>query len=50
MLCFYYYSDRVVASFVHQMQYEYYDGNISVSIEGIALEKFSATTQPHLNI
>ena len=31
------YSERLVASFANQIQSEYYGGNISVSIEGIAL-------------
>ena len=35
------YDERVVASFTHQIQSEYYDGNISVSIEGIELVHFS---------
>ena len=38
-----YYAERVVASFTQQIQSEYYDGNIYVSIEGIALEHFSTT-------
>ena len=29
------YAERVVASFANQIQSEYYDGNRSVSIEGI---------------
>ena len=29
------YAERVVANFSHQIQSEYYVGNISVSIEGI---------------
>ena len=36
------YSERVVASFAHYIQSEYYGGNISVSIKGILLEHFSA--------
>ena len=36
------YSERVVASFANKIHSEYYGGNISVSIEGIALEIFSA--------
>ena len=44
MLCRRDYAERVVASFTHQIQSEYYGGNISVSIEGIALEKFCAPT------
>ena len=38
----------VVASFPHQIQSEYYGGNISVSIEGIALENFSALPQTEI--
>ena len=38
------YDDGVVSSFAHQMQYEYYGNNISVSIEGIVLEHFISTT------
>ena len=34
----------MVASFAHQIQSEYYGVNISVSIEGIPLEYFSAPT------
>ena len=36
------YAERVVASFSYQMQSKYCGGNISVSIEGITLEHFSA--------
>ena len=36
------YADRVVTIFANQIQSEYYCGNISVYIEGIALEHFSA--------
>ena len=42
ILCRRDYSERVVASFDNQIQSENYSGNISVSIEGIALEHFSA--------
>ena len=42
--CCRYYAEILVASFAHQMQSEYYGGNQSVSIEGIALDKFSAPT------
>ena len=34
-LCRRYYAERVVARFSHQIQSEYYGGNISVSIEVI---------------
>ena len=36
VLCRRDYAERVVASFDNQIQSEYYGGNISVSIEGIA--------------
>ena len=39
------YEERVVASFVHQLQYEYCGCNRSVYIEFIALEHFGATHQ-----
>ena len=42
------YSERVVDSFSHQIKSEYYGGNISVSIQGIALEHFSALPQTEL--
>ena len=42
-MCHKYYAELVVASFSHKIQSEYYDGNSYVSIEGIALEHFSAT-------
>ena len=38
VLCRCDYSERVVASFIHQIQSEHYGGNISIYIEGIALE------------
>ena len=43
----------MVASFAHQIQYEYYGGNQYFPIEGISLDHFSAstytetTTAPH---
>ena len=43
------YTEMVVARFDHQKKSEYYGGNRSVSIEGIALEKFSAEPQADLN-
>ena len=46
VLCHRDYAERVVASFAHQIQSEYYSGNISVSIEDIVLEHFSAPTHP----
>ena len=45
VLCCRDYSKRVVASFDHQIQSEYYGGNRSVYIEGIVLENFSAFTK-----
>ena len=39
------YAERLVASFSHQIQSEYYGGNISVYIEDITLEHFSAFTK-----
>ena len=42
VLCRCDYAERVVASFAHQIRSEYYGGNISVSIEGVSLEQFSA--------
>ena len=42
VLCRRDYAERVVASFANQIQSEYYGGNRSVSIEGIALENFCA--------
>ena len=41
-LCCRDYAESLVASFAHQTQSEYYGGSRSVSIEGIALEHFSA--------
>ena len=49
VLCRRDYAERVVASFANQIQYEYYDGNRSMSIEGIALEHFSAAPQADIN-
>ena len=43
------YAERVVASFANKIQYEYYDGNRSVSIEVITLEIFSAAPQADIN-
>ena len=40
------YEERVLASFSHQIQSVYYDGNISVSTEGTALEKFGVSKHP----
>ena len=44
MLCCCDYTKRVVASFAHQIQSEYYGNNRYVSIEGILLGHFSAPT------
>ena len=43
------YVERVVASFANQIKSEYYGGNRYVSIEGIALEHFSAAPQADIN-
>ena len=43
------YSERVVVSFSNQIQSEYYGVNISVYIEGIALEHFSTAPQADIN-
>ena len=50
VLCRRDYSDRVVASFVHQIKSEYYGGNISISIEGIILEHFSSSAQIEIKV
>ena len=44
VLCCCDYTKRVVASFAHQIQSEYYGNNRYVSIEGILLGHFSAPT------
>ena len=49
LLCRSDYSERVVETFANQIQSEYYGGNKSVSIEGIALEHFSAAPQVDIN-
>ena len=49
VLCRRDYAERVVASFANQIQSEYYGGNISVSIEDIALDHFSAAPQADIN-
>ena len=41
VLCRRYYAYMVVESFTNKIKSEYYGGNISVSIEGVTLEKFS---------
>ena len=45
VLCCRDYAERVVARFDNQIQSEYYSGNRSLSIEGIASEHFSAFTK-----
>ena len=45
VLCCRDYAERLVASFSRQIQSEYYGRNVSVSIEGIALEHFSTFTK-----
>ena len=49
VLCRRDYDERVVASFDNEIQSEYYGGNRSVSIEGIALEHLSAAPQADIN-
>ena len=49
MLCRRDYAERLVASFAHEMQSEFYCGNISVSIDGIALEHFSTLPNSVIN-
>ena len=49
VLCRRDYDEIVVASFANQIQSEYYGGNISVSIDGISLEHFSAAPQVYIN-
>ena len=49
VLCRRDHAERVVASCANQIQSEYYGGNISVSIEGISLEHFSAAPQADIN-
>ena len=45
VLCLLDYSEHVIASFVHQIQNEYYVSNSSVYIEFISLENFGSTYQ-----
>ena len=49
MLCCRDYDERVVFSFPHKIQPEYYGGNRSVSIEDIVLEHFSALPKSGIN-
>ena len=49
VLCRRDYAQRVVARFSNQIQSEYYGGNRSMSIEGLALEHFSAAPQEDIN-
>ena len=42
--------ERSVASFSHQIKSEYYGANISVSLEGIALEHFSALPKADISL
>ena len=46
MFCCLDYAKRLLAIFEHQIQSEYYDAYWSVYIEGIALDQFSARSQP----
>ena len=49
VLCHRDYAERLVASFSHQIQSEYYVGNRSVHIEGISFEHFSTVPQTEMN-
>ena len=49
VLCRRDYAERLVASFANQIQSEYYGGNISVLIESISFERFSAAPQADIN-
>ena len=49
VICHSDYSERAVARFSHQIQSEYYGGNLSVSIEVIPLENFSALPKADIN-
>ena len=50
VLCRRDYAEILVASFANQIQSEYYGRNITVSIEGIALEHFSAPTHTEIEV
>ena len=43
------YAESVVTSFANKIQSEYYGVNISVSIEGVSFEKFSALPNADIN-
>ena len=49
VLCRRDYTERVVASFSHQIKSEYYGGNISMYIPGISLEYFSVLPKAYIN-
>ena len=49
VLCRRDYAEGLVANFDNQIQSEYYGGNISVSIEGISLENYSAFPKVYIN-
>ena len=49
VLCGRGYAERLVASSAHKIQLEYYGRNISLSIQGIALEHFIALPQTEIN-
>ena len=49
VLCCRDYSERVVSSFDNKIKWEYYGGNVSVYIEGITLESFSAVPKIDIN-
>ena len=43
------YAERIVARFANKIKSEYYGENISMSIEGIKLENFSALTKSDIS-
>ena len=49
VLCRRDYAEGAFSRFSHQIQLAYYGGNISLSIEGIALEHFSELPQTNIN-
>ena len=50
VLCRSDYVERILSSFAHQIQSEYYGGNRSVFIVVIALENISASNQASLSL
>ena len=49
VLCCCYYDERIVASFSHEIQSEYYVVNRPMSIEGIVLGHFSSSPKAYIN-